>query len=283
MRILVGVDGSDAAATALRWAGRLAGAVGAEVVVATSFTPDQAELDPDRYRELEEASRRRLDTDWSLPLVGTGVAHRSLELTGSPDALLEAADAEDADLIVVGPRSHGPVAGLHIGSLSHHLAHYTVRPLAMVPATGAEPSFERIVLGVDGSEGSAHAVRWCAAMAPALGADIVAVYAFEPIVEWVPETDPRSWRPRVERKLDEEWVAPLRDAGLNVRTQLIEDIHPVAALAGVISEERAGLAVLGTRGIGGFLGLRLGRVPIQLVHHTQIPVMVVPPPLDRAG
>lgn len=283
MRILVGVDGSEAAATALTWAGHVAEAVGAEVVVATGFTPDQAELDPERYRELEEATRHRLEGEWSRPLAGTGVPHRSLEVTGSPDALLEAADAEDADLIVVGPRSHGPVAGLHIGSLAHHLAHYTVRPLAMVPATGAAPSFERIVLGVDGSAGSAHAVRWCAEVAPALGSDIVAVYAFEPIVEWVPETDPRSWRPGVERKLEEEWVAPLRDAGLNVRTQLVEDIHPVAALAGVIAEERAGLAVLGTRGIGGFLGLRLGRVPIQLLHHTQVPVVVVPPPLDRAG
>ncbi|MCA1843627.1 MAG: universal stress protein, partial [Actinobacteria bacterium] len=107
----------------------------------------------------------------------------------------------------------------------------------------------------------------------------IAVCAFEPFLEWVPEWDPRSWPQAVERQLEDRWVAPLREAGVTVRTRLVKDIHPVAALAGVVADEGAGLAVVGARGIGGFLGLRLGRVPIQLVHHTHVPVVVVPPPV----
>jgi nucleotide-binding universal stress UspA family protein len=38
-RILVGVDGSAEAAAALAWAAQLAGATGAEVVVAHAFWP----------------------------------------------------------------------------------------------------------------------------------------------------------------------------------------------------------------------------------------------------
>ena len=37
----------------------------------------------------------------------------------------------------------------------------------------------RIVVGVDGSIGAAAAVAWCAAMAPLLDADVVAVHAIE--------------------------------------------------------------------------------------------------------
>ncbi|MGI8756041.1 MAG: universal stress protein [Acidimicrobiales bacterium] len=278
-RILVGVDGSDAAAAALGWAGQLAHVVGAEVVVATVFEPDQAEVSPERYEELTQEAERLLDTEWSDPLSGSAAPRRSLLLTGHPDALIDAAEAEDADLVVVGPRGHGRFARLHIGSVAHHLAHHTTRPLAIVPAPGAVAAFDRVVIGVDGSEGSAQAVRWCTDMARAAHAEVVAVYAFEPMVEWVLESDPRSWRQAAERKLEDSWVAPLREAGVPVRTRIIEDIHPVAALVEVVKDEGAGLVVVGTRGIGGFLGLRLGRVPMQLVHHTQMPVVLVPFPV----
>lgn len=276
-RLLVGVDGSDASAAALAWAGRLARLSGAEVVVATAFRPDEAEVSPEHYAELKRQAERRLATEWSEPLRGSDVRHRPMLLTGSPDALLEAAEREDVDLVVVGPRGRGGFRALHIGSVAHHLAHHTPRPLAIVPAPGAQADITHIVVGVDGSEGSAAAVRWCANVASAAQAEVLAVYAFEPFLEWVPDYDPRSWRRRAEREMD-DWVAPLRSAGVFVRTRIIKDIHPVAALATAIGEEAAGLAVVGARGLGGFSGLRLGRVPIQLVHHTQIPIVVVPPP-----
>jgi len=277
-RILVGVDGSDSAAAALGWAGRLGRLVDGEVVVATAFRPDQAEVSPEHYEELWREAEHRLATEWSEPLDAIGVHHRSVLVTGSPDRLLDLAEDEDADLVGVGPRGLGAFASLHLGSVAHHLAHHTSRPLAIVPEAGAQAGVERIVLGVDGSEGSDSAVRWCADVARAVNAEVVAVYAFEPLVEWVPESDPRSWRQAAERMLSTEWVAPLRAAGVSVRTRIIADNHPVAALASVIEEEDADLAVVGTRGRGGFGGLRVGRVPIQLVHHTQKPVVLVPTP-----
>jgi nucleotide-binding universal stress UspA family protein len=283
MHILVGVDGSAAAAAALGWGSRLAQAIGADVVVANAFEPDQAELCPEQYKGLKREAGRRLDAEWSDPIIGSGVLHRSLLLSGTPDALLQAAEDQDADLVVVGPRGHGGFARLHIGSTAHHLAHYTTRPLAIVPAPGAAAGFDRIVVGVDGSEGSAHALRWSAALAKASNAEVIAVYAFEPLIEWVPESDPRSWRQAADRRI-EGWVASLREAGVSVSTRIVEKIHPVAALAGVVQEEDADLAVVGTRGTGGFSGLRLGRVPIQLVHQTQKPVVMVPTPaIQRVG
>jgi nucleotide-binding universal stress UspA family protein len=276
-RILVGVDGSDAAAAALGWAGRLARAIGADVVVANVFQPGQAEVSPERDRELKGQASDRLEGEWSDPVRASGVAHRTLLLDGSPAALLDAAEDERADLLVVGPRGSGGFARLHIGSVAHHLAQHATCPLAIVPTQGAGHGFGRLVVGVDGSETSAGAVRWCETVARATGAEVVAVYVFEPIAEWVLESDPKSWRAIAERRLDGEWLVPLHDAGITVRSRIVEDVHPVAALTGVVHEEGADMVVVGTRGIGGFLGLRLGRIPVQLVHHTQVPVVLVPP------
>ena len=249
-RILVGVDGSASAAAALEWAGRLAGRVGAEILVGNVFEPDQAEVSPDDYEQLIADAEHRLNAEWSEPLRGSGVQHRGLQLIGAPDSLLAATEAESVDLLVVGTRGTGHFAGLHIGSMAHHLAHHTRAPLAIVPAAGATATIDRIVVGADGSVGSASAVNWCAHVAAAGSAEVIAVCAFESHPRWgLSNSDVASRRAAVEEAISSVWVAPLRDAGVTVRTRIVEGKHPVAALAAAATDEDAGLLVVGTRGL----------------------------------
>jgi nucleotide-binding universal stress UspA family protein len=74
-----------------------------------------------------------------------------------------------------------------------------------------------------------------------------------------------------------EWIAPLRAAGAVARTRIVDDKHPLAALEKAAADEDAGLFVVGTRGLGEVGGMRLGRLPLRLVHHTHLPVVLVPP------
>ena len=271
-RILVGVDGSAAAAAALAWAAQLAGPSGAEVIVATAFSPAESELRPDRYDELRAAVDRSLETEWSAPAREAGVACRTLLGDGEPGMLLEMADAEDIDLLIVGTRGRGGFAGLHLGSVAHHLAHSTTRPLAIVPPAATTRPMERVVVGVDGSGGAAEAVRWCAQTLPPFAPTVIAVHA-TPTPEW--GEDPHR-RFGFEAKEVREWARPMVDAGLDVIPVVVDDAHPVAALAVAAEEHEAGLVVVGTRGLGGFVGLRLGRVPLQLLHHLEVPLVIVP-------
>jgi nucleotide-binding universal stress UspA family protein len=133
-----------------------------------------------------------------------------------------------------------------------------------------------MVVGVDGSPGSLAAVEICADLAARLGVAVTAVYAFDPLVEWVPENDPRSWHHRAEADVG-SWAAPIETAGLMLEIVVDRDIHPVAAIARALDAQPGSVAVLGARGLGGFTGLRLGRVPLQLVHHTGAAVILVPP------
>ncbi|MCZ7525612.1 MAG: universal stress protein [Acidimicrobiia bacterium] len=275
-RILVGTDGSVPGGVAVGWAAHLARAVDAELIVASAWRPRQAEVSPGYYEELREEAAKLLDDDWAEPARAAGARHRCLLLEGDPrDLLLRAADDEDADLLVVGARGTGdhPHA-LHPGSVAHHVAHHVTRPYALVPAVTVPPSFERILVGVDGSEGSARAVDWCREVAPALGAEVLAVHAEESLAEWVPHDDPESWY-QVAVQHTEEWSAPLREAGIPTRAIVVEHL-PVTGLAEEATREDAGLVVVGTRGLGGFTGLRLGSTALKVLHHTGLPVVLVP-------
>jgi nucleotide-binding universal stress UspA family protein len=118
-------------------------------------------------------------------------------------------------------------------------------------------------------------------LAPALGARVVAVYAFEPLVEWVPDHDPKGWRRAAEWQVA-GWIEPLRDLGTSVDVVVVEGLHPVTAIADTAVKRAAQLVVVGTHGLGSFTKMRLGGVAVQLVHHAGLPVVLVPPTADQA-
>jgi nucleotide-binding universal stress UspA family protein len=275
-RMLVGVDGSPAALDALRWSADLAQRARVELVAARVFVPTQAELPPEQDIALHDRQRHELD-EWCRRLPAWPPPVRTLLVDGNPpDALLAAAGDERADLLAVGGRGAGGFLHLHIGSVAHHLTHHTTIPLAIVPRTGAAP-VRHLVVGVDGSRASLAAAELCAELGSRLDVAVTAVYALGPVAEWAPESDPRSWRRQAEANV-RTWAAAVEKGGVALEVDVDRDIHPVAAIARALDTHPDAAAVVGTRGLGGFSGLRLGRVPLQLVHHTGAAIILVPPP-----
>lgn len=140
----------------------------------------------------------------------------------------------------------------------------------------------RIVVGLDGSEGSAAAARWCAEMAPLLHAEVIAVFALPVAVgimpPTVPVTFPVEYDEATSRSLTDElmtWCEPFRAAAIEFRAMLL-DGEPAETLIRVADDVDAALIVTGRRGRGGFAELLLGSVPHRLTHHARRPVVVVP-------
>jgi nucleotide-binding universal stress UspA family protein len=122
-------------------------------------------------------------------------------------------------------------------------------------------------------------VRWCTEVASALRAKVVAVTAFEPFLEWVPDSDARSWRHSLEVHM-EDWLEPLHAAKVELELEIVRDVHPVAAIAGA-AQACAQLIVVGHHGHGGISGAHLGDIGLQLVHHAGLPVVMVPTQAER--
>ena len=144
--IVVGVDGSEASTSALRWSADLVGALGGEVVAVhalgllSHFHQGPAAVDDGGAptpRTVPESPRAQAEAQlhgWCAPLAEAGVEHRCVVVDGNPViALLQAAVDARADLIVVGRRGSGGFPGLQLGSTSHELTAHARLPVVVVP------------------------------------------------------------------------------------------------------------------------------------------------------
>ena len=151
-RILVGVDGSPESLEAVKWTADLAGAVGAEVIVASVYGMFPSMVMPGAgYYITDEALatwrkqlQEDLDGDWSKALREAGVrVVTKVEEGHAADVLLGLAEANQVDLIVVGSRGHGAVAEMLLGSVSHNLVLRAPCPVVVLPPHHTNLSSEK--------------------------------------------------------------------------------------------------------------------------------------------
>jgi nucleotide-binding universal stress UspA family protein len=151
-RIVVGVDGSDAAARALEWAIGLAAPLDAEVIAVYAYEiptyvprPNGAPSVPEQ-ENWERAIRQDFELRWCAPLAAAGVRHRTVfEIGHAGDVLLREAETVVADLIVTGSRGRGGLVELLGGSVSQSMVHHPHCPVVVVPPVRVARVPERAV------------------------------------------------------------------------------------------------------------------------------------------
>lgn len=133
-RIVVAVDGSANSTAALGWAADLGAATGAEVVAVHALglleRLDTGDATP------HDDVLAQLEGPWCAPLDRDDVRSRRLLRDGSPvSVVLDVAEAEGADLVVVGSRGLGGYPELLLGSTSTQIAQRARVPVVIVPTT----------------------------------------------------------------------------------------------------------------------------------------------------
>lgn len=148
----------------------------------------------------------------------------------------------------------------------------------------------RIVVGVDGSQGSKTALAWAVAHARLAGAAVEAVTAWQDPVQagygfayaWSPgPADYGAVRDAAAKTLNaamSETSRAGRDEPVPIHASVVEG-HPGDVL--LEAAATACLLVVGTRGHNPFAGLMLGSVSQYCVQHALCPVVVVPPVVGR--
>ena len=143
--------------------------------------------------------------------------------------------------------------------------------------------FKRILVGTDGSETAALAVRHATELARVMGAKLEIVSAFEPIPQQrlreesqeVPGDVAYGVGPREDVNVTLDGAAgDAKEAGVEVQTHAREG-DPADAILDVAEETEADLIVVGNKGMTGAKRFLLGSVPNKISHHAPCGVYIV--------
>jgi nucleotide-binding universal stress UspA family protein len=295
MKILIGIDGSEQADTALRW-GLTEARLRAAAVTVVHAMPAHDTHGGERHRPyaqrivlahelLAKAVARAATVDDDMASIETVAVVDDVPAR----ALLER--TAECDLVVVGSRGRGGFAGLLLGSVSQQVSAHAPVPVAVIPTDRGEDrrrdpgAIREIVVGVDGSRQSVGALRWALREADLRHCPLTAVYVYpDPaasltgdVVTGISQMWTRSFTARSHdtavRELDELLAREAPSAAATVERSAVAG--SAAALLVDEAADPATMLVLGNRGRGGFAGLLLGSVTHQCLHHARGPVVVV--------
>ena len=143
--------------------------------------------------------------------------------------------------------------------------------------------FTRIVVGTDGSETAAEALRQAVELAKLTGATLSVVSAYAPIPERKVKDQQRDAPPDVQYEIGpredvnlvlDAAAASARKEGIEAQTHPVEG-DPAEAILSVAEETKADLIVVGNKGMTGARRFLLGSVPNNISHHAPCAVMIV--------
>ncbi|CAN5579955.1 universal stress protein [soil metagenome] len=281
-QIVVGIDGSEAALGAARWAADFAAKSAAPLVLLHAvprldwhFTTGAPEIsaddaDADAVLAAAEAAVRSTRPD---------VGVQTVVVKKSVTAALQDA-SEDARLVVVGA---GSDERRMLGGHAIRIAHGALCPVLawrqpMARRTGKPLP---VVVGIDESEGSNRALDAAFDVAHALGAPLTVVHMWEitAAVGLGYSQGLMDWKlldmlQTQQRQRMDELVAPYAHKYPNAHvTEVFRDLSPAKGLTELSGD--AQLVVVGSHGSGGIVESTLGSVSQSVLHHAECPVLIV--------
>lgn len=289
--VLCATDFSETAERALAQATRFARRHDARLVLihvieAMPVSPYPILAAPEGEVPIRELVMGRLE-ELAAPLRESGLQVDLRVDLGLPGPqVVEAAEGEDADLVVLGTRGLTGIEHLFLGSSADHVVRRCGRPVLAVHANDRVigDRIDKIVVPTDLS---GNAIAAAAAFIRLFGSveesHVDFVYADETPPYFAPfrhealarAGEPDAIRETIEAKM-QPTVDALDEAGFEVEMHVL-DGNPVEVVTRFAGENASDLIMLSTHGRGAIANMLLGRTAQRIVQLANCPVLTVQP------
>jgi nucleotide-binding universal stress UspA family protein len=281
MQIVAATDFSTRSHRAVRPAGLLARPAAAHLHVVHVVDDDQ----PDDLIRMEKREAERVLSEQlaSMPELQEVQVHPKI-ITGDPfDGILRAATEASADLIVMGSHRKQLLLDIFIGTTIERVIRKGSFPVLMVN-NEAQHKYENVLVPVDLSNVSAHALRVAQSTGLVIGEQATLLYAFiapargKMFMAGYDKSRVDSYIASERRLAGEEVAAYLSTNTLGSGWSLrLEEGTPMAVISRAISEMRPDLLVMGTHGRSALTKALIGSVTEEALRSLSVDILAVPP------
>lgn len=277
-KILVAIDGSESSRNALLQAFRFAVDEKCWITVTSVVPPYDGEVEILGVKDIRTALRKpcedALDDARRLAEQERVLIKTVCEEGEAPERIVDLADAENCDLIIMGRRGLRPVERMLVGRITARVIGISQREVLVVP-NNTTVGWKTIVLATDGSKYSALAANRAIAFAQSYGGELKVLSVVDVPTEFYAEA-PQAVDDLVKKA--KEYVAKIKQqaeaAGIKAEAFVGEaDAHE--AITKLARDEKADMIVLGSHGRTGMRRLLMGSVAEKVIGYATCPVLVV--------
>lgn len=277
-KILVAFDGSDSSKNALRQAIKLAHTEKSWIKV-VSVVPDyQGDLELIGVSNIESAIRgpaeKLLEEAKKIAAAEGIVVLTDVEQGEAYERIVDVAESENCDLIVMGRKGHHRLERALLGCVTARVIGHTERDVLVVPKD-ASIDFGRILLATEGSGCSNMATERAIDYAKSYGAELEAVAVVD-VTDEFHTAAPAAVEKFIQnfKVLLEDLKAKAESVGVKVKT-FIREGEAFEVIRDLAEDEKSDLIVLGSHGRKGLSKVLMGSVTEKVIGLTSCPILVV--------
>ncbi len=277
-KILVAVDGSESGNNALRQAFRLANDEKCWITVTSVVPPYEGDIDLTGVKDVRKAMAKpcedALEEARKIAETERALIKTVCEEGETYERIVDLADAENCDVIVVGRRGRRHFERALVGSVTARVIGHTQRDVLVVP-NNTVLGWKKILVATDGSKYSAVAVDKAIAFAGSYGGGLVVVSIVDVPTEFYAEA-PKAVEDMIKKA--KEYTAAVKKqaeaAGVKAET-FIGEAEAYQAIVKLAAEQGVNMIAVGSHGRTGLRRLLMGSVTEKVIGHAPCPVLVV--------
>jgi nucleotide-binding universal stress UspA family protein len=277
-KILVAVDSSESGTNALHQAFKLANDEKCWITVTSVVPPYEGEIELVGVADIRAALRKPCD-EALAEVEKIAKTERMLIKTVCEEGevherIVDLADAENCDVIVMGRRGLRRIERALIGSVTARVIGHTQRDVLVVPL-GTVVGWKKIVFATDGSKHSVKAADRAIQFAKSYGGELRVISVVDVPSEFYAEA-PQAVEDLVRKA--KSYVADVKKKaeaeGVETET-FVGEAEADEAITNLAKEQNADMIIIGSHGRTGLRRLLMGSVAEKVIGYAPCPVLVV--------